>query len=215
MEWFWMTKQFRSVMTALAMAVSAMSAHAGLIDITFSGVADFQIGEQILEDAAFTVRTTADTAKVFLTSPPFSDIEVLQYDELVGLLTIDGLGSGSFTKTIAVFSNPADEVAGLMAHAQVNPFAQVFEIVDLLDVKSPQLASYDLKSDIVLNDAAFYDPQQWYQVETSFGKVTASGFEAVKMQVAASTVPEPSTALFFALGSAMLIGAATMRVRRI
>lgn len=206
-----MKKQLFNVLATLALAAPMASAHADLIDIVFTGIADFEVEEQVFEDAAFTVRTTADTAKLALTTIPLTDIVGFQYEDLPGRIEIAGLGEGTFTEGISVFSNPTGQIAGLMAYVNFMPFHQVFPLADMFGLKSPVLANYDLKSDLLLEGAEFYDPQQWYQVKTSFGPLTATGFESVTMQVSASAVPEISSALLFALGACFLGGASALR----
>ena len=204
-----MKKQFTHALAALAMVSCGGTAHAGFVDIVFSGIADFQIGEQTIDDAAFTVRTTANTNLLFHVPVQGRDYTALQYEGLAGALTIEGLGEGTITEAISVFNNPTEQVLGLMAVVNFMPFHSLIGPVDMFGLVSPQLASYDLKSDLLLEDAGFYDGQQWYEVETSLGKVTATGFESVKLQV--TTVPEASTSLLFALGGCGLLWAAARR----
>ena len=209
-----MTKQFRGMlMAALAMAATMGSAHADPVEITFTGFADFQLGEEIFEDAAFTIRTAADTANVLRTTVPNTTIRVLQYQGLPATLFVDGLGDGKLTYNVSVFSNPVGQIAGLMASVNFIPFHSVFDMVDMFGLKSPVLATYDLKSDLRLEDAEFYDPQQWYELDTSFGKLTATGFQSVKMDVKVTPVPEASSGMLFALGGGLLMGAGASRRR--
>lgn len=204
----------RALAAALVLAASAPSAHAEPIDFTFSGIADFELGDRTFENAAFTVRATADTAQRKVTEHPFDFNEMVQYDELPGLLSVAGLGEGSFTTGLTIFNNPAVQTVGVATRVEFIPFSQIFQIADLFGLRSPELATYDLKSDLLLEGAGFYDPMQWFEIGTSFGKLTATGFQSVAMQVSVSPVPESSTAWLFALGGALMAGAGAASRRR-
>src|SRR5690606_40714240 len=54
-------KQVKPYLAALAMAVSSIAAQAEPIEFVFSGTADFELGEQFIEGARFSLRATADT----------------------------------------------------------------------------------------------------------------------------------------------------------
>ena len=65
-----------------------------------------------------------------------------------------------------------------------------------------------------IDDGPVYDPQQWFELDTSFGPLTATGFQSVSMHVATSAVPESSTALLLALGMCAVVGTRTFSARR-
>ncbi|MFT3858736.1 MAG: hypothetical protein QM742_14980 [Aquabacterium sp.] len=206
-----MKKPFQSMLGALALALPTLAAQAAPIDFTFSGVADFELEDgRTLEDAAFTVRTTADT--VNLQKFFFEEFDVLQYTDLTASLSVAGLGDGQFTDRVGVFANPAVQSVGFQAPVSWLPFKQVFSIADLFALMHPTVEGFDMASDFKLDEAQVYDPQQWFIIPTSFGKLSATGFQSLTMQVTTSPVPEPLNAALFGLGGIALIG--LMGVRR-
>ncbi len=204
-------KQVKPYLAALAMAVSSTAAQAEPIEFVFSGTADFELGEQFIEGARFSLRATADTES--LGKLDHFGLPVFEYANLSGTLFVEGLGEGVFLDPVGLFQSPELETVGFMAAVNFQPFHQVFTPLDILDIRAPVLLTYDMKSDLQLSNTEVFDPQQWYQVGTSLGALTAYGFHDVSLQVTLSPVPEPSTVALWALGGVMVAGVACRRRR--
>lgn len=205
-------KPFKKLLPALAVVLSASLAHAEPIEFIFSGTADFELGDTLIEGARFDIRTTAMTEA--LTELDHQGVTVFEYANLAGTLFVEGLGDGQFTSPVGLFHAPAMQMAGYMAAVNFMPFHQVFTPLDILNVVAPELASYDMKSDLAVELAQAVDPQQWYQVKTSLGPLTAYGFRDMTLQAKVSPVPEVSSAAMWMMGGALwLAGAAVRRSR--
>lgn len=174
------------VLAGVILTVAGLAA-AVPITMTFEGTGTGTVGATPFTDASFIVTLTIETDNngLFEGDP---DTPVTEWAPAT--VDIDGIGLASFSATKRVFCNQSAEVLGLN-----NSVA-----FDLIDIDSPQFATYDLTTGFgPVFDA---NPSAWYQfvnVPTNLGDVTFTDMSDVTFTavLAASEVPmsSPTTSI--------------------
>ncbi len=117
-------------------------------------------------------------------------------------VTIQGIGSGTFTNQFFVFDNQSLAVAGFSA----------IGVEDIVDLSNSAFAAYDLKSPIGPLSATFFFTDDGVQLGSSLGNIVFNSFSGTPTFTASEggTTPEPGS--FALLGSGVLGFA--VRIRR-
>jgi hypothetical protein len=183
---------------ALICAFWATAAQAAPITFSFTGYGSGELDVRGFSNLPFQVIVTADTNDV---QTPAGGIFELQSQD--GSIEIAGIGLARFTDPVYVFTNQSAEVIGFGSFSS-------FDLIDLL-VTGVGLDTYDLTTSFgpIFDERPLFS--QFENVSTDLGPLTFTDMFFVTFEAAA--VPEPSAALCFLLGSA-LVGRTIRGLRR-
>lgn len=176
--------------------VLARSVSAVPINYTFAGFGSGSAGGVLFTDAAFTITVQADTAQVKNPVPRFPFI--FDTGAAPTLITLAGMGSGSFLSGLSVYVHQRIPELGL-----TEPGAN-----DLFAVRDALFASYDLRSDL----GPFLEPEPedfvtFVNLPSTLGPVTLADVRDITFSAttAAQPIPEPRTWQLSLVGATALL----------
>jgi hypothetical protein len=107
-------------------------------------------------------------------------------------VTIQGVGSGTFTDPFDVFDNQGNAVAGFTDTA----------IEDIVDLSNPAFATYDLKSSIGPLDSTFFFVDTGASLGSTLGTIVLNSTSGTPTftATAGGTTPEPGSLFLFGSG---------------
>jgi hypothetical protein len=155
-------------------------ARADLISFTFEGTGTGNISGQPFTDSAFVIRGQYDTAEVVFVAPGLFHVPLSSVT-----IEIAAVGTGTFLNETSLFDN------------QQGPATLGFNDgfpagLDLLDIRNPGFATYDLRSSF----GPIFDPNpfpvfQFFDIPLDIGIISFVSYRDVTFT--ASAVPEPFT----------------------
>ena len=156
---------------------------------TETDVASGSLGGASFSDALVTITLLGDTST--LTTGIFGALEVFG----PATVTVDGIGTASFTDSLAVFDDPTFGSAGIL-DSSLGPFG-----LDVLDTIDPTFGTYDLTTDVgpITGSSLFNADNGFATTDGSFVLTSESGASTFS---ATTAVPEPSS--LFLLGAGLL-----------
>lgn len=185
-----------SRLAILAIVTAAtLAAHADTITYTESAIGTGLLGKASFTNALVTITATGDTGNVVDKGGGIFVI-ILPVE-----LTVQGLGSTTFTDIIQFVSNNGSHDAGV--GDGTNGLALLFTNNSVFSTYNLQTGIGPISGASIFNSGASFGTADGSFVTTSFGTAT---FEAVT-----SSVPEPSTFALFGTG---LLGLADMARRK-
>jgi hypothetical protein len=166
----------------LVASVLASSGWAVPITYTFTGRGDGYVGDMsnFFLDKAFTIRVFADTAHIQPSAGP-PGIVVLEVEDLLSEISLDGFPTAAFSAPKRVFVNQTNGAVGFST--------TLIEMRDLLDLVHPSYAAYDLSYPLPIVAGAQITANGFLQ-PTNIGTVFVIGIHDATFQAA---VPEAST----------------------
>ena len=169
-------------------------AAAASITYTEQTVGTGRLGADSFTNALVTITFAGDTTNVYNYEPG-----VLLNSVGTALVTIVGVGTASFTDSLAVFDHQPEQAFGIVDLTAGS---------DVLDLQHPAFATYDLRTSLgAVSGPAFVYAEETFNTTQGEFRLTAAG----DATVTASTVPEPSSFLLLSLG---LAGVARWRGKR-
>jgi hypothetical protein len=183
-----MTKQASVVLAALIGMAGFGEARADPFTYTETATASGSLGATRFTDAFVTLTATADTSQI-MTGQRF-----FQVNNLTTTVSVSGLGTAAFTNRTQTFND------------QSFPGAGITDLVDILDVDNPALATYDLRTSIgpLTGVTVGFNPGTHFA--TTSGDFVLNSVSGSTFQATAQPAPEPSTLALFGLGAAALAG---------
>ena len=164
---------------------------------TETAVATGSLGGASFTDALVTITLVGDTST--LTT---STTGIYPFLEVFGpaTVTVEGIGTASFTDSLAAFDNPTYGVAGII---DSNSFFGLG--ADVLDTTDPAFGTYDLTTNIgPITDSSTINPDDGTCVfcyATSDGNFVLTSQDSGTSTFSASTaVPEPSSLFLLGVG---------------
>lgn len=128
-----MTVKLRFVLVATLLLSSVQPLNAAVLVTTIKGIANGGLGGQTFQEAAFTITATGETSQIQL---PLAHTYQLP---VVASVTVEGIGSGTFTNPIVVTSNQPKSIAG---------FGDLVVDRSILFVKNDLFRFYNLQDSI-------------------------------------------------------------------
>lgn len=160
------------------------NAEAVPITYTEQVTATGSLGSSIFTNALVTITFTGDTNNVY--TPVFG---ALAKSAGTTVVAVAGLGTATFTDSMAVFDTPSNNGAGI---------ADFTASSDVLDIMNTAFATYDLRTSIgpLLGNTTIFPTNAFNTTQGAFdlSSVSASGV------FSASIVPEPNSLAFICLG---------------
>ena len=171
-----------------------------LATYVFTGAADGSVGAQTFTDATLNVTGTADIKNIGNGGPfQFNEID---FNPGAAILTIGGVGSGTFTNLVYVVDNYG---TGVLVLGGLFPSGNV-DIVELTDADlgSTVFSTYFLNTSLgPIGPAPDEAVAAWQNIPTSFGNVTVTNYTDVTFQ--AKVVPEPSSGALLLCGLLLVV----------
>src|SRR6201997_4504253 len=157
------------------------------VTYTETDLATGSLGGTSFSDALVTITLLGDTST--LTTGIFGALEVFG----PATVKVDGIGTASFTDSLAVFESPIFGAAGI-TDSSLGPFG-----LDVLDTIDPIFGTYDLTTDIgpVTNSSIFNPDNGFATTDGNFVLTSDSGTSTFS---ASTAVPEPSSLLLLGTG---------------
>ena len=179
----------------LGIVLMASLAHGDpLATYVFNGTANGSVGGQTFTDMTLSVTGPADTKNI-VNGGPFKFNEI-DFNPGAAILSIGGVGSGTFSNLVFVVDNYGNGVlllGGLFGLAT----SDIINLTDA-DLGSNVFSTYFLNTSIgPIGPAPDEAVAAWRNIPTSLGNVTVTSYTDVTFQ--ATVVPEPSS-------NALLIG---------
>ena len=179
-------------------ALSYFAAKGSPATYTFTATGTGHLGDASFSDALLVFSAVADTTNITETLTPYGPTPIFLVPDATATVSVDGVGSATFTSPTYNIVNPQVQASGISWS----------NLLDILYVTSPALASYDLSSSFgPITGTPGINPYAYF--DTTAGIFNLSSVSSVTFQ--ADVVPEPST---FTLLSAALVGTAIFRWRR-
>jgi hypothetical protein len=154
---------------------------------TETDVASGSLGGAPFSDALVTITLLGDTST--------STIGILGELEVFGPATVavEGIGTASFTDSLAVFDNPTGGAAGIL-DSSLGLFG-----LDVLDTIDPTFGTYDLTTDVgpITGLSLFNADNGFATTDGSFVLTSESGTSTFS---ATTAVPEPSSLFLVGMG---------------
>lgn len=180
----------RKLLGSLVLLLVAFGAQATPITFTFSGTGSGSFDQVAFSDAAFNIQIFGDTNDVL---DPAQNLDLTA--NLTSLVTVSGVGQGSFTDSLFVFGGAGEDYLG---------FGTVFSNGNLIAFFNPDnsLTAFDLKSNfgpiVEVND----NLNQFVNAATTAGDLTFDTMSPVTFtaQLDTTQVPEPGTLALLGLG---------------
>jgi hypothetical protein len=166
------------------------------VTYTETDVASGSLGAASFSDALVTITLLGDTST--LTTGIFGALEVFG----PATVTVDGIGTASFTDSLAVFSTYG--AAGITDSAGITDTSLGIGL-DVLDTMDPTFGTYDLTTGIgpISNTSAFNppDPNNGFNgFATTDGSFVLTSESGASTFSATTAVPEPSSLLLLGAG---------------
>ena len=159
---------------------------------TETTVASGSLGGASFSDALVTITLLGDTSTS--TTGIFGALEVFG----PATVTVDGIGTASFTDSLAVFDNQPYGVAGIF-DSSVGAIG-----LDVLDTTDPAFGTYDLTTNIgPITDSSLFNPDDgscsacFATTDGNFALTSTSGTSTFS---ASTAVPEPSSLFLLGVG---------------
>jgi len=157
---------------------------------TETAVASGSLGGASFSDALVTITLVGDTSTL-TTDPLFGALEVFG----PATVTVDGIGTASFTDSLAVFDNQPYGVAGIFDSSLV---------LDVLDTTDPAFGTYDLTTNIgPITDSSLFNPDDGSCsacFATNDGNFVLTSNSGTSTFSASTAVPEPSSLFLLGVG---------------
>jgi hypothetical protein len=157
---------------------------------TETDVASGSLGGASFSDALVTITLLGDTST--LTTGIFGALEVFG----PATVTVEGIGTASFTDSLAVFDSPTFGAAGIL-DSSLGPFG-----LDVLDTIDPTFGTYDLTTNIgPITDSSAFNPDDgscsacFATTDGNFVLTSNSGTSTFS-----AAVPEPSSLFLLGVG---------------
>jgi PEP-CTERM motif len=164
------------------------------VTYTETDVASGSLGGASFSDALVTITLLGDTST--LTTGIFGALEVFG----PATVTVDGIGTASFTDSLAAFDSPIFGSAGIL-DSSLGPFGS-----DVLDTMDPTFGTYDLTTNIgSITDSSLFNPDDgscYACFATTDGSFVLTSESGASTFSATTAVPEPSS--LFLLGAGLL-----------
>lgn len=166
------------------------------VTYTETAVASGSLGGASFSDALVTITLVGDTST--LTTGIFGALEVFG----PATVTVEGIGTASFTDSLAVIDNPTFGSAGILdSSSSLGPFG-----LDVLDTIDPTFGTYDLTTNIgPITGSSLFNPDDGSCSSACFA--TADGNFLLTSQnsgtstfSASTAVPEPSSLFLLGVG---------------
>ena len=164
--------------------------HAAASNITYTeqAVGTGRLGADSFTNALVTITFAGDTANILNYSPG-----VLVNSVGTALVSVSGVGTASFTDTLAVFDNQPEQAFGIV---------DLTVSADVLYLQNPAFATYDLRTSLgPVSGPSSVNAEDTFNTTRGGFSLTAAG----DVTVTASTVPEPSSLLLLSLGLAGVV----------
>ncbi|MBV8706446.1 MAG: hypothetical protein JO028_04605 [Acidobacteriaceae bacterium] len=169
-------------------------AAASAITYTEQTMGTGKLGASSFTNALVTITFAGDTTNVSNFSPG-----ILVNSPGTALVTVVGVGTASFTDTLAVFDHQLEQAFGIVDLSAGS---------DVLDLQNPAFATYDLRTSLgSVSSPSFVNAGETFNTTRGGFSLTAAG----DATLTASTVPELSSLLLLSLG---LVGVARWRGKR-
>jgi PEP-CTERM motif len=200
-----MTKRLHSVLPVLvllACGLVPLKAVAGPITYTATFTAAGTVNGNPF-DAVVTFTLSSDTTLVFGNCDGVPGIFCTPNG--VAGVSIQGIGSGTFTDPFNVFVNQGVAVAGFTDDA----------IEDILDLSNPAFSTYDLKSAIGPLPSSYFFVDTGASLGSTLGTIvldSTSGTPTFTATTTSGTTPEPGSLVLFGSG---VVGLATVIRRKL
>lgn len=159
-------------------------AAAASITYTEQTVGTGRLGADSFTNALVTITFTGDTNNVYSYSPG-----LYLNSSGTALVTVAGVGTASFTDSMAVFDTQPEQAFGI---------ADLSAQADVLSSQDPAFATYYLRTSLglVSSTSVGINPEDAFNTTQGEISLTAAG----DATATASTVPEPSSFLLLSLG---------------
>jgi hypothetical protein len=156
---------------------------------TETDVASGSLGGASFSDALVTITLLGDTST--LTTGILGALEVFG----PATVTVEGIGTASFTDSLAVFDNQPYGVAGIFDSSLV---------LDVLDTTDPAFGTYDLTTNIgPITDSSLFNPDDGSCsacFATNDGNFVFTSNSGTSTFSASTAVPEPSSLFLLGVG---------------
>jgi len=163
------------------------------VTYTETDVASGSLGGASFSDALVTITLVGDTSTL-TTDPLFGALEVFG----PATVTVEGIGTASFTDSLAVFDNQAIGVAGILDSSLGGIGLDVLDTIDLA------FGTYDLTTNIgPITDSSLFNPDDGSCsacFATNDGNFVLTSNSGTSTFSASTAVPEPSSLFLLGVG---------------